>query len=156
MPLEIERKFFVPDTSFLQGRKGVRLRQAYLASGALTVRVRVAEDGRAWLTCKGTAQGMSRAEFEYAVPLEDALAMAALPGVRMLEKVRYAVDFDGCTWDVDVYEGELSGLHTAEVEAFSEDAAAKVLLPSWVGQELTGQRAWDNDMLASSGRPCGF
>ena len=70
MPVEIERKFLVPGD--FPSQNGTPLQQAYLSlDPQRTVRVRIAGD-HALLTIKGTAQGISRPEFEYPLPLEDA------------------------------------------------------------------------------------
>jgi adenylate cyclase len=154
MALEVERKFHVPDAAFLAGLAGKQLRQVYLAQGSLTVRVRIVDDARALLTLKGAPAGITRAEFEYVIPLQDALDMAACEGALELSKTRYLVEYSGNAWEVDVYGGVLAGLCTAEIEASSEAAAMAVALPSWLGREVTGVRAWDNDQLAEHGRPC--
>jgi len=76
MGLEIERKFLVTGTGWKAlAVAGVPVRQGYLAIAAdRTVRVRIAGD-RGFLTIKGGTRGLSRAEFEYAIPVEDASAM---------------------------------------------------------------------------------
>src|SRR3989442_3156835 len=85
------------------------------------VRVRIAGD-TGFLTLKGPARGMSRAEFEYRIPLADAetlLAQHCAHGA--IDKVRYIVPVDGFDFEVDVFEGPLAGLVTAEIELATED-----------------------------------
>lgn len=147
MGTEIERKFLVKDDAWRAGavERSV-LRQGYLAAAnGNTVRIRMAGN-KAWLTVKGPAAGSRRAEFEYAVPVDDAVAMLALCGTRVVDKVRSRVAGDGHTWDVDEYEGPNAGLITAEVELDSE--AAEVVLPPWLGPEVTGDRRFDNASLS--------
>ena len=68
MGTEIERKFLVRDTSFLDGCNGTPLLQGYLArEQQASVRVRIAGE-QAYLTIKGPSRGIERAEYEYAVP----------------------------------------------------------------------------------------
>ena len=74
MAREIERKFLVPDTAFLRGLSGTRCRQGYIRThNGTAVRLRVI-GARAFITLKGRAEGISRAEYEYPVPLADAEA----------------------------------------------------------------------------------
>jgi CYTH domain-containing protein len=75
MGIEIERKFLVKQDLWRPEGPGTAFRQGYLATGGgRTVRVRVAGD-QGFLTIKGPTTGLSRAEYEYAIPLEDAAAM---------------------------------------------------------------------------------
>ena len=66
-----------------------------------------------------------------------------------VEKIRYLVrGSDGLVWEVDEFEGALAGLVLAEVELPSSQT--EVVLPSWVGQEITGLRSWSNRALAET------
>jgi len=145
MGLEIERKFLVSGTPW-HGHRGVDCRQGYLNLGsAQTVRVRVA-DGRGFLTIKGPSQGATRTEFEYPIPLADAeqiLAELCLPPI--IKKTRYLIPHAGLTWEVDVFAGENQGLVIAEVELDDEQQA--ITLPSWVGEEVTGDVRYFNAYL---------
>lgn len=150
MALEIERKFRLKDPAVLKDLQGKLFFQAYLAQGPLTVRVRIQED-QAMLTLKGPASNASRLECEYPIPVADARQMVALKGVPSLSKTRYCIEYQGHTFEVDQYHGALDGLYTVEAELESVDE--KLALPAWVGDELTGRRGWDNDMLAKMGPP---
>ena len=73
MALEIERRFLIAadaDGWRHRAQAPQPLRQAYLAASAdgVTVRVRLQEGGKAWLTLKAAADssGLVRHEFEYA------------------------------------------------------------------------------------------
>jgi CYTH domain-containing protein len=57
------------------------------------------------------------------------------------------------TIEVDVYSGELEGLVVAEVEFESEAQGDGFQPPDWVGRELTGDRAFENERLAEDGMP---
>ena len=54
----------------------------------------------------------------------------------ILEKVRHCVPYAGVIWNVDVYEGILSGVVIAEVEL--DRADQDLQLPDWIGPEVTG------------------
>ncbi len=151
MAMEIERKFKLKSTDVLEGLTGSHFLQAYLAKGAVLLRVRVAGD-RAWLTLKGQPiNAMSRPEWEYEIPVADAIAMARQPGAYALEKTRFFIAQNGHTFEVDQYHGALDGLYSVEVEMVAE--TVQVTLPDWVGEEVTGNKAWDNESLARNGWP---
>jgi adenylate cyclase len=139
VPQEIERKFLVAgDAWHARADRGRRLRQAYLAeTDRAVVRIRVEDESRAVLTIKSAGPGLSRQEFEYEIPVEDAEALMALRHGSVLDKTRFHVSHEGRRWEVDVYGGENQGLVIAEVELESEHSA--VQLPSWLGREVTGE-----------------
>jgi len=147
MGTEIERKFLVTHTTWKQAAHGVRYRQGYLvADGERTVRVRVAGE-RAYVTLKGRTTGISRAEFEYDIPLPDAAQILdALCPKPLIEKTRYRVPHQGLTWEVDEFAGENEGLIVAEVEL--SDEAQTLELPDWVGAEVTHDRRYTNASLS--------
>jgi len=143
MGLEIERKFLVTGTAWKALAAGVPTRQGYLASTVdRTVRVRIAGE-RGFLTVKGRSQGLSRAEFEYAIPAEDAAAMLdGLCEKPLIEKTRYRIPFGGYTWEVDEFHGANAGLVVAELEL--ESADAEPALPPWVGREVSRDERYFN------------
>lgn len=153
MALEIERKFLVESDAWRGAAERTNtIIQAYLAiDGDTSVRVRVSNGDKAQITIKLGVSALSRDEFEYPLPLADAEAMIAASRGRLIEKTRHIVPFDGFDWEVDVYEGALDGLVTAEVELQSE--TDEPALPDWLGRELTGDAAWSNAMLATHGKP---
>ena len=148
MGIEIERKFLVGDRSIVAGIVGTRICQGYLSlDPERTVRVRLAGT-RASITIKGisSASGITRAEYEYEIPTNEAEelldAMAVGP---LIEKTRYRRTVGRLTWVVDVFEGENEGLVVAEVELPSEGAA--LILPDWIGEEVTGDPRYYNASL---------
>lgn len=153
MAVEIERKFLVESDGWRVAVSGSkRIRQAYISNGgAVSVRVRLIDDQEAKLTIKSAGESgsptLSRTEFEYPVPVEDALAMLDLRIGRIIEKTRYLVPTgSGRTWEIDVFAGSHEGLVLAEIEL--ESADEEVELPDWVGREVTGDSRYENVMLA--------
>jgi CYTH domain-containing protein len=148
MKEEIERKFLVRgDFSRAVARRD-RIVQGYLCADAeRTVRVRLCGE-KGYLTIKSAsnARGWSRYEFEQAIAGEDAeeLLTLCLPGV--IDKVRHWIPAGEHTWEVDVFHGENEGLVVAEIELASEEDVFE--LPDWVGEEVTGDPAYYNAMLA--------
>lgn len=119
-----------------------------LSTSPLTTRVRIAGD-EAFFTIKGPPTGISCDEFEYGIPMADAREMMALCGDLVVEKTRYELPVGPYTFEVDVFAGKHAGLVLAEVELPNEDAL--VAIPAWVGEEVSGQRAYSNAFLARQG-----
>ena len=111
MPQEIERKFLVANDGWREGAdKGRRLRQAYLATtDRAAVRVRIEEDVEAVLTVKSANPGLTRIEFEYKLPLDDAETLATLRQGSELRKTRFRNRHAGHDWEIDVYAGDNDG-----------------------------------------------
>lgn len=147
MAVEIERKFLVVGDSWRALGVGVPYRQGYLLSGGgITVRVRIAGD-TGYLTIKGTSSGISRAEFEYAIPLSDATEMLDTLCERpLIEKVRHRIPWQGLLWEVDEFAGANQGLIMAEVEL--SDPNQIVQLPDWIGEEVSNDPRYFNSYLA--------
>lgn len=144
MGIEIERKFLVTGDDWRILGKGVRYCQGYLSTQP-TVRVRlVGEQG--YLTLKGPSDGLSRLEFEYAIPADDAQAMLNTLCQRpLIDKIRTKIHIDGLIWEVDEFSAENSGLILAEVELASPKQV--IALPAWVGEEVSGDPRYFNASL---------
>ena len=148
MAFEIERKYLVADPSIVERATlpASVMRQAYLATGAVSIRVRIANE-RASLTVKGPAHGIRRAEFEYEIPLGDAEEMMeSLRQGEIIEKTRYELAEGGLVWEIDVFGGANAPLIVAEVELDHEDV--DVPIPPWVGEEVSGDPRFTNASLA--------
>lgn len=152
MAVEIERKFIARPDVLAHCRSGTPLVQGYLyTDDANTIRIRQA--GRRMLvTWKSPRRGISRDEIEFAIaPADGAALLAQVPADRRLEKTRFRVEHAGAAWDVDVFGGALSGLILAEIELEREDQP--VILPSWVGREVTDDARYRNSRLAGGAMP---
>jgi len=149
MATEIERKFLVTSNAYRDGEAdGVAVRQGYLNTDPdRTVRVRTFDD-RAVLTIKGRTVGASRAEFEYDIPIHDAMSLLELCRRPLIEKSRWMVPFGGMTWEVDEFVGDNEGLVVAEIELASE--AQRFELPPWVGDEVTDDPRYYNANLVKN------
>ena len=146
MGTEIERKFLVTDSSVVDGRPGVVIRQGYLSrEPERTVRVR-RKGSHAFITIKGASRGASRSEWEYEVPPGDADEMLQICEGPILDKTRYLIDVAGRRWEVDVFAGANEGLVMAEVELDAEDAVVE--LPAWAGLEVTDDPRYYNANLS--------
>lgn len=153
MDLEIERKFSVHGDAWrVDAGEGKRLRQGYLAYAPDEVRVRLVNDSVATLTVKGakSADGMTRVEIEQEISPIAARALLDR-SMGLIEKTRYKISQGDLTWEVDVYEGALAGMQTAEIELPS--SATHVDLPGWLGAERTADKSYGNGQLAIHGLP---
>ena len=146
MGREIERKFLVTGDGWRKGGRRSRMRQGYLcASKERSVRVRL-EDGAGTVTIKGPAKGFVRAEFEYPIAARDAREMLDRLCERpLIEKTRTRVKFGGLVWEIDEFAGDNEGLIVAEVEL--SRAKQKVVLPEWIGREVTRDARYLNANL---------
>jgi len=145
MGMEIERKFLVTDDSWRSGAKGVPYAQGYLSRGkGNTVRVRIAGE-EAFLTIKGPVVGISRPEFEYPIPVEEARDILPLCEGPLIEKTRFKIFAENHLWEIDEFHGDNEGLIVAEVELSIPEET--VILPPWIGREVTGENRYYNSNL---------
>ena len=172
--VEIERRFLIDGRKEKpwQGGKHIEIQQYYLSevtheNGIIawrgksliedlrdfteiaTWRIRslVDEAGfKAVLTAKGKRIGASATEYEWELSSQS-FEQLNVKGLPTVIKTRYLwTGEDGLLWEVDEFEGSLSGLIIAEVELEREDQI--VTIPNWVGLELTHLRGWSNAALA--------
>lgn len=146
---EIERKFLLNNTVWEQWKEkateGIRIVQGYLSRRKeSTVRVRIAGE-EAWLTVKGVTEGDIREEYEYPVPIEDAERMIRMCEDGVVEKTRWKISYENLIYEIDIFEGRLSGLMLCEVELPERNMEIK--LPPFVGVEVTGDSRYYNSNL---------
>lgn len=147
MGIEIERKFLVRHDGWRNLAEGLLYRQGYLTrSPGCTVRVRIAGE-QGYLTIKGATAGISRAEYEYGIPLADATELLELCQPPLIEKTRYRIPAAaGLVWEVDEFGGENQGLIVAEIEL--TDVEQQIELPDWIGSEVSNDSRYFNANLA--------
>ncbi|MCG7873228.1 MAG: CYTH domain-containing protein [Candidatus Thiodiazotropha lotti] len=147
MALEIERKFLVINDKWKDSViSEAVIKQGYLATtDHATVRVRVDGD-EANINIKGRTVGISRREYEYPIPLEEAEELLKhLVSGAAIDKVRYKVRCGDHIWDLDLFHGANQGLVMAEVELSREDEA--FVMPEWAGEEVSGDTRYYNANL---------
>jgi CYTH domain-containing protein len=147
MGKEIERKFLVHHEKWALAEKpeGRHFRQGYLLTDPnKTIRVRVAGE-MGTLTIKGLTTGASRAEFEYTIPVEEAMGLLDQFADTELSKIRYTLEFAQKIWEVDVFLGENEGLIVAEIELEHEEET--FMLPDWIAREVTDDARYYNANL---------
>jgi len=154
MGIEIERKFLLKNDDWKSlVLKSTAFKQGYLVSGnnsneqnldksKSSVRVRVEGDS-ANINIKSMTLSITRQEYEYSIPLNDALKMLdELCEQPLVEKTRHIVKYDNHKWEIDVFSGANEGLVVAEIELNNE--AEKFSIPSWIGQEVSEQVKYYN------------
>ena len=132
---EIERKFLVRDESVFQNCRFDQIQQSYLFNEHnRSLRIRI-KNNLAFMTIKGNQIGMTRDEFEYQIPIDDARQIIERFDLKLLSKKRYYLNVGNLTWEIDVFDGKLSGLIVAEIEIPTENFDFDI--PDWVGEEVT-------------------
>lgn len=150
MAREVERKFLVKDDSFIHLAQSCKvIRQGYLTGKTennAAFRVRIIDD-KAFITLKGAPQGICRAEFEYPIPVADAEDMLKVfCENRIIEKNRYYLQYEGFTWEIDVFSGKHQGLILAEIELPEENT--EFALPPFIGEEVSCDFKYTNFYLS--------
>jgi adenylate cyclase len=158
-PTEIERKFLIdldalPEAIDLSDVKRSRLRQGYIAIGAdgSETRVRSFDGERFELTTKSPGM-ISRDEQTIKLSEEMFEGLWGQTDGRRVEKTRYYIPLDQLTIELDVYEGHLEGLVTAEVEFDGRRTEAMVRAttfepPEWFGEDISEDSRYKNHSLA--------
>ena len=146
MAIEIEKKFIVINNDWKNFVKDKFLiKQAYLSeNNQITSRIRITSDN-AYLTIKGVQINISRQEFEYKIPMNDAEQLFLLSSHQIF-KTRYILEYLNDEWVVDVFEKNLLGLIIAEIELKTENQ--KFVFPTWIGEEVSSDLRYSNLNLA--------
>ncbi len=143
MGLEIERKFLVSNRDWQKQENGVLYRQGYLATAdGQSIRIRIA-GARAYLTIKKQIDDISRQEFEYSIPVEDANILLDQICIKpLIEKTRYHVEYGLHIWEIDEFSGRNQGLVIAEIELTHKDE--KFERPGWLSKEVSNDPRYLN------------
>ena len=147
MATEIERKFLVLNDDW-RGivESDMQIIQAYLASNEFSsTRIRI-QGNKANINIKSATLGITRTEFEYAIPVDDAQLMIDDLCIKpVIEKTRYIVKHMQHRWEIDVFSGDNKGLIVAEIELSSPDETFEK--PSWIGEEVSNDARYYNVCL---------
>ena len=144
---EIEKKFLVKGDFRNEVFKTVHIVQGYLSRvPERVVRIRIKDD-KGFITIKGKNVGATRFEWEKEIPIEEAKKLLELCEPGLVDKTRYLIkNTDGKhTWEVDVFHGNKEGIIIAEIELNDENEPFDK--PSWLGEEVTGDRRYYNSTL---------
>ena len=132
---EQERKFKLKELP--EGLKGIKIQQGYLFLDVKKhLRVRVIDNEKAYLTYKTFHSSTLRTEYEYEIPLTDAIEMLESTKIK-LEKTRYKTEFEGNVVDIDIFS---DGTRVVEIEYENELTS----IPDYCGEEVTGELKYSN------------
>lgn len=137
MAVEIERKFLLSNDSWKETKPHFkRFKQAYFCNtNNVSIRVRITH-GKAWISFKSATREISRFEYEYPIPENEAEHMIQLFSQgAVISKTRYFIPIDQHIWEIDVFEGDNEGLCVAEIELKSENEPFSK--PDWLGEEVS-------------------
>jgi len=147
---EIERKFLVNKNALpsLDLLDHIVITQGYLLNTKeKTVRVRLSNN-TAFITIKGATSGISRDEYEYQIPYDEAQNILNDFIDQKLSKTRYIIPFAGKKWELDIFHNHLEGLIIAEVELENEQEVIEI--PSWCTEEVSQNPIYFNAQLISN------
>lgn len=150
--MEIERKFLTKHIPFdITVYPFKQISQAYI-SFSPTIRLRQSNEAYI-LTVKGKGH-LAREEFELSLKKEDYEKLLLKTEGTPVIKKRYLVPIENdLTAEVDIYEGELEGLMTTEVEFPSLEMAESFVAPEWFGKDVSEEKAYKNTSLSLYGMP---
>jgi adenylate cyclase len=147
MATETERKFLVKAEFMHLAVKKIVITQAYLSIDPdKTIRIRISDEN-AYMTIKSRMGGklFARNEWEFPIPMADAVEMMNLCVPGKIFKTRYLIPAGKHTFEVDVFHDKNEGLIIAEIELESEDEQFEK--PEWLGEEVTGKTEYYNANL---------
>jgi adenylate cyclase len=158
-PTEIERKYLItledlPDSIDLTEVKSSHLRQGYIAVGTdgSETRVRSFDGERFELTTKSPGM-IAREEQTIKLTAEMFESLWEQTAGSRVEKTRYYIPHAESTIELDIYEGHLEGLVTAEIEFDGRRTEAMIRAntfepPRWFGEDISLDSRYKNHSLA--------
>lgn len=154
---EIERKFTVSQLpeQLLDNAQSSEIKQGYLIlEGERELRIRK-RDNEFSMTLK-QGSGLERSEQEHSISAELFAMLWPLTTGKRVEKIRYLVDENGHTLEIDIFSGALTSLIVLEVEFSSVEASRQFKIPDFVLKEVTADKTYKNAALATCGLPESF
>jgi adenylate cyclase len=147
---EIERKFLVRELPVnLTSYPHDEISQGYLVSldDGLQVRLRKKDESYSLTFKRGAGRVREEREVELSADQFNAL-WPATEGKRLV-KTRYEIPFGNRVVEIDVYHDRHEGLVVAEVEFDEEESAKTFQPPKWLGDDVSGDPRYSNQLLAS-------
>ena len=150
MHREIERKFLVrklPDD--LATYPSTEISQGYLVSTDEGLQVRLRKKADQYTLTYKRGIGNVREEREVALTAEQFSTLWPATEGKRLIKTRYEIPLGHRVVEIDLYGGRHEGLVVAEVEFEDEASAINFEAPDWLGDDVTGDPRYSNQLLAS-------
>ena len=153
MPQEIEKKFLVNKIPVIdESIKSHNILQGYVfISESMELRLR--DKSKQYFQTIKTGKDLIRGEYEIEISASQFELLWPLTENKRIEKIRYEIHHSGFLIELDIYEGGLEGLITAEVEFSSENESLNFIPPDWFGPEITSDKRYKNQSLAVHGIP---
>ncbi len=149
--MEIERKFLVKELPDLQGVKYVNMTQGYISHYPV-IRIRKESD-KYFVTMKSSGE-ICREEYQMQVSENEFNSLYDKVEGNVISKTRYFIKLDDkLTAELDIFEKELEGLVTVEVEFNSMEEADSFKAPSWFDIDISKDNRYKNNNLSKFGRP---
>ena len=147
---EIERKFLVRKLpNDLTSYPSAEISQGYLVSLDDGLQVRLRKSGERHSLTYKRGIGNVREEREVELTAEQFVALWPATEGKRLQKTRSQIPVGDRIIEIDVYRGRHEGLVVAEVEFDTEEAAKDFMPPAWLGDDVTGDPRYSNQLLAS-------
>ncbi len=149
--MEIERKFLTDGFPYQLDRyKKLEITQGYVLFEP-DIRVRK-ENDRYFYTIK-SGNGLVREEVEKEI--DETTYFFYMKNIKgVVKKTRYLIPIDdNLIAEYDVYQDNLLGLRTVEVEFDSIEQAGNFNIPNWFGGEITGIKMYRNSNLSKIEQP---
>jgi len=144
MPVEIERKFLIDKNKLPELTNGDKIIQGYICNQEnKSVRIRI-RSHEAFITIKSGKNSIFRLEYEYKIPMKDAIEMLDICDEK-IEKTRYIIPQGILYWEIDVFHAKNEGLIVAEIELNTIEQ--KIELPAWIKQEVSEDTKYLNACL---------
>jgi CYTH domain-containing protein len=147
---EIERKFLVCELpQDLGAFPSTEISQGYLVSTDDGLQVRLRKKSAQYSLTYKRGLGNVREEREVALTSEQFSTLWPATEGKRLTKTRYEIPFGDRVVEIDIYSGKHDGLVVAEVEFDDEESAINFQPPDWLGEDVTGDPRYSNQLLAS-------
>ena len=147
---EIERKFLVRTLpKDLAAHPSTEISQGYLVSMDDGTQVRLRKKKEQYSLTYKRGLGNVREEREVALTAEQFSTLWPATEGKRLVKTRYEIPCGNRVVEIDLYGGKHDGLVVAEVEFDDEESAINFQPPAWLGDDVTGDPRYSNQLLAS-------
>jgi len=113
------------------------------------LQVRLRKSGELYSLTYKRGSGHVREEREIELTAEQFDVLWPATEGRRLVKTRYEIPFGDRVVEIDFYHDRHEGLVVAEVEFDEEKAAQNFQPPDWLGDDVTGDPRYSNQLLAS-------
>lgn len=148
--MEIERKYLIKDIPFEPDSYNKKeIIQCYLNPVQKGIERRVRKKGEKFYYTEKSFGDLIREEKEHEISKEEFENLLSEKINNPIYKTRYIIPFNNYTIELDIYQKQLSGLITADVEFNSLEESNQFNPPHWFGKEITYEKKYKNFILAS-------